>query len=233
MAEHELTRELIQEIVKETVQETLKNSITITTQSNDVWIQTIGIMGAVTGSVIALILSQRQHNQKQEKAQIQFNETEKRTKDLESMKQLELYTTKLTEVSHKFSSSDQQFNDCFVYAKGRLTIMDSIYFLRIKNLVDDTFVNFFEAKFSAGRTYLNWLKFTDITPGSWNNVYDNFNQITEDDIIDFHGAVNIESPFYYYVHKFNEDNKYKPHEDKMDTTTYIPTIDDIYLTQPK
>lgn len=209
-------------------------------------------MGVIGASVCALLLSQRQHNQKQEqdkkeqdqkqeqhrieheKSQKLVNETKKREKDLEFIKQLEYYDTELVKVTNEFSKTTQKFENCVNLAKTSLIILERISYLRIKKLINHDFIQFFEPDFNGGCTLLNWIISTNLELYSMHGVYPNFEKIIENKEIDFDRTVTINHSFYYYVNKCSKkDPHYKPLQDSFEPKTYITTYDDIALIKPK
>ncbi len=228
MAE-EITREIIQEIIKETIP---ASSLSLDISWFIPTIALIVTIGGLAFSIYRYSETQRQHNKAQEKAQEQFNKTQEKSQNLEFMKQLEHYDAEILRVRVEFDNSPGMYNDCHVFAEQLLIILDRISYLKIKGLVNQDFVQYFQNRFNAGRTYLSWLKFTEQEPSSWHYSHPNFNEIKNTlDYIYFN--VVMASPFYYYAHQINTNPEYNPKTDTFDPKTYNATKKDFDMIKPE
>jgi len=226
----EITREELQDIVRETVQETLQETVVVTTNSGDGLIQTLGIMLTIGASVAALLLSLRKHNQKQETLQRQFNKTQEQSKNLEFMKQLEYYCTELVIISNDFSNSSQDINDCYKLARKHLLILERLSFLRVKELIDQEFLQFLENDFNVGRIYFRWLEIIQ-SPALLKQNYPNFQIIKKTIVYSTHNLL-MGTSFYYYARKSTDDSFYDARTDKTDPKLYTATSEDVNLLKP-
>ena len=228
----EITRELIQEISKETAVETFHQMMQGFNQTGDTWVQTLGIIGTIAGSVAAMLFSYRQHNQKQEINQKQFNEIQNEKQKLEFMKRLEFYETKITKNSDAFAKTPQKYDECILFARRQLSILDRIAYLKNENIINEKLLNYFEPSFNKGRTYLKWLKNYGIFYNvSYEGYWKNFIEIKK--TIEFSPKhAKIALSFYHYVHQFNTVPNYDPREDIADPRQYHPDKADVKSIKP-
>ena len=158
--------------------------------------------------------------------------SKKNTNNLEFMKQLEYYDTELTKVGKEFSESTQRYESCRSNASRYLLILNRISFLKIKGLVNHDFVQFFQNDFNTGKTYLEWLKFTNSQLVSWDTTYPHFLEVK--DKLDYSSSsIVLLSPFYYYARQFEDIQDYEPKTDDTDPKKYIVTPEDLYLIKPE
>lgn len=208
----ELTSEVIQELTNAV--NNLSDGIQVSSSSTDAYLITlIPASIAIIGIFIAFF---------------RFNQTQRQSKNLEFMKQLEYYGIELTEIKREFSNSNKKFEDCVNYAKRILVILNRISFLREKKLINQDFVQYFQNDFNGGRTFLNWLEFTERSHGTWKNTYADFNKIKDTGKFSSSGVM-ISEAFYYYAHQVNEDPSYDPELDTGIPKSYLPTEADTDL----
>lgn len=216
MAEEELTGEAIRELINAV--NNLSGAIQVSSSSTDMYlIALIPASIAMIGIFVAFF---------------RFNQTQRQSKNLEFMKQLEYYDTELSNIGINYGKSDKKFDNCHRRAVQTLLILNRISFLREKKLVNPDFVYYFENDFNHGRTLLNWLNFTERRTANWNNVYVNFEKII--DTVKFSAShVILHTEFYYYVYQFNENSSYDPMKDTHDPKSYRMTQNDEGLLKPK
>jgi len=209
----EITHELIKNIVKDTVKETL-NEFVVVSNSEDGWFQALGIMTTIGVSVVALLISLKQHNEKQEKI-----------RNLELVKQLEHYDAELNNVIKKFDAfTDVKFYHCFSLASDFLTILNRLSYLRKRDSLDDKTMLFFKNNFNSGRYYLSWLEFM-LPNNCWDDIFAYFYEI-KDNFNYPETKPPLRNAFYYFIHKRQKDSNYDPYTDQGNQKTYTPEDED-------
>lgn len=237
----EITRELIQQIVQETIQ-----------TSSQTWDPT-GIIAVITVSIavggLAFSIykfstnqqsdnakqllaqqkfneSQKQHNDSLELSQKQFHESQKQKDNLEFVKRLEYYDAELTKIADT-GESTINFNGCLVMAARHLLILERLSYLKIKELLNQDFIQYFENDFHIGKAYLKWIEITSDDKWSWDKTYNHFRKIKDTLDYPYPNIRLSNSSFYYYIHQSQNDPDYNPEQDKNNPATYTPTKKDI------
>lgn len=152
-------------------------------------------------------------------------QSQKETKKIEFMKQIEYYDTEMVKNKLNFKNPPQKYEDCVSFAKTHLTILDRLSFLKTKNIVTQDFIQFFENDFNFGKTLLAWLKFTNRRPVNMDLIYSHFLSVKDTIVYDYLSIV-IDTSFYYYAHKFKEKTDYKPEKDDFNPKIYCMTVND-------
>lgn len=202
---------MVEEITQETIQEIVRETLQTYNQSPDIsWIPTIGIVVSI------LVLSFSIYK---------FDQTQRKSKNTEFMKQIEYYHTELSNIKDDFSKSSQTYEECVNCAKRQLSILDRISYLKSKQLINYDFVQYFENDFNAGITYFKWLKFTNLRPVDLSRAYEHFQEIKNTLNYNYLGII-VNSSFYYYVYQFNKIPNYNPLTDLSNPKTYIMTEKD-------
>lgn len=217
----EITRELVQKIVSET--------ITSSSPVDTFW-QTVGVIVSVlvlAFSIYQFGRNQKQHYKEQDLAQKQFNETSEKAQKLEFMKQLEHYDYELSVLRDNLYASSMKYSDCHHYSDEFIGVLDRLSFLKLRNIVDDEFIQYYINAFNAGRTYFAWIKFTHHGPGTIEGNYEHYLKISKS--LKYDNEKLIESAFYYYVNQINKDKAYLPKIDETDPKSYHETYADIDL----
>ena len=84
-----------------------------------------------------------------------FNAQKQNTK-LDFVKQIEYYEEKLTRINETYYDSQHRYNDCRKKATYTLVTLDRISYLREKNLLNQTTIQFFQYSFGLGISMFDW-----------------------------------------------------------------------------
>lgn len=182
-------------------------------------------------SIYKYTKSQKEHNQKQEAAQEQFNQTQEEKKNIEFVKQIEKYATELNLVFSEFNDSDRQYRNCNEHANRILGILNRIAYLKNNGFVKQNFIQYFENGFNSGKSFLAWLEFTS-PKNHWMNHFPDFRKL-KDTLHYVDDFIHLPPEFYYYVHQMSINPKYDPRTDMENSSVYNVTQEDIDLIKPE